>query len=627
MPAGFAHTHAVPRIAAAAALLACLSLLWILAQTPLQILVLFLIVLAAAVRPVEAIVFTVAAAPVIRTAFASAGLYGGATVELLVLAAAAGCLGRLAIDGPPAEDNLRGVRVAAVVFTGVVAASLLVELAAMRVLLSPELFWPALSDHVVTYATQGRTDLAGRFASASAGFTLLEGLLLFLVVVTLPGGRVTGLLVVRMFAIGASAAAAPTLARLAGALVSSERPLTALGDLVRSVRLSATFSDVNAAGSFFVLATLAAGGLTVAARGRTRAGWTIATVLCAAALWWSGSRAAFLAGVLSLGIWLLWQRGRAARRALAALAVCALIGIWMFPNPIVDRSAVGALSIRAELARVAFRLLGQAPLFGIGIGTFYAQSGGEIHDPMVRALYPRENAHNNYLQVLAELGIVGLGAFLAVLLAVALVVYRSTDRRLATLAGVECGLIAFLITCLAGHPLLNPEVSVAFWSMLGAVAIAHAGGDSPMRFGASAGTTALFVLAVSVPFRVSSEIQTLNLARIAYGLADWEHDGADKFRRMTSSVTLFVPSDATAIELPYRLLREGEPVTIDVMFAGRAADRLLAADTAWRTYRTAVVQGRPDARFLPLQLTVISGDASRVGLGQLVVRRAFVPPR
>jgi hypothetical protein len=120
----------------------------------------------------------------------------------------------------------------------------------------------------------------------------------------------------------------------------------------------------------------------------------------------------------------------------------------------------------------------------------------------------------------------------------------------------------------------------------------------------------------------------VNLERVAYGLPDWEHDAqGDAFRRMTPRVTLFVPADATSIELPYRLVRQGAPVTIDVTFGGRSADRLLVADTAWRTFRTTVLRGRDDAAFLPLQLSVSSGDASLVGLGRLVVHRGSTPPR
>ena len=96
---------------------------------------------------------------------------------------------------------------------------------------------------------------------------------------------------------------------------------------------------------------------------------------------------------------------------------------------------------------------------------------------------------------------------------------------------------------------------------------------------------------------------------------------------MTPRVTLFVPADATSIELPYRLVQQGGPVTIEVTFGGRSADRLLVNDLAWRTFRMTVISARDDAAFLPLQLSVSSGDASLVGLGRLVVHRGSTPAR
>ena len=445
--------------------------------------------------------------------------------------------------------------------------------------------------------------------------------------------------VLRMFVLGSSAAATLNIARFAGAVLRSESPAQAVTDLLRSARISVGFGDVNAAGSLFVLATFTAAGVALAAArgqgpgaGRTlvrrdwpMAAWLVATCLCAVALWLSGSRAAFLAGIAGAILWLAWRGGRVAWRALPAVALAAVIGIWMFPNPIVDRSAVGAMSIRMELARVSFRLLGEAPVFGIGIGRFYSRSGSEIRDPAVMAIYPRENAHNNFLQILAELGIVGLLSFAVVLGGVALAAVRALAPS-SPAAGAAIGLAAFLITCLAGHPLLTPEVSLSFWAVLSALAAQNTA--RPAGHWRLLVPAAIVVLAASMPFRIAHETRTVNLERVAYGLPDWEHDArGDVFRRMTPRVTLFVPADATSIELPYRLVQQGGPVTVEVSFGGRNADRLLVNDTAWRTFRMTVIKGRDDAAFLPLQLSVSSGDASLVGLGRLVVHRGSPPAR
>ena len=103
------------------------------------------------------------------------------------------------------------------------------------------------------------------------------------------------------------------------------------------------------------------------------------------------------------------------------------------------------------------------------------QSSGEFGSPELLRIFPRagsENAHNNFLQILAELGLVGF----------------AIDRLAARARGHACegvparrsrrspslgnrgGLAAFVLTWLAGHPLLLDEPAFTFWVMLGAAA-------------------------------------------------------------------------------------------------------------------------------------------------------------
>ena len=64
-----------------------------------------------------------------------------------------------------------------------------------------------------------------------------------------------------------------------------------------------------------------------------------------------------------------------------------------------------------------------------------------------------------------------------------------------------------------------------------------------------------------------------------FGVTRWnfDRDGV-RYRQMSSGATLFVPSDATAIELPYRLQWGRDPVTLQLDFRGRTADRLVVSD-------------------------------------------------
>jgi O-antigen ligase len=149
-------------------------------------------------------------------------------------------------------------------------------------------------------------------------------------------------------------------------------------------------------------------------------------------------------------------------------------------------------------------------VFGVGVGAFFERSA-EYVTPAFRTIVPRENAHNNFLQVLAELGIVGFVPFVWVLGAVAWSVVRSwrTGRLSAAAVGGAAGLAAFVMTWLSGHPLLIFEVATAFWLVLGTVAALAIGDEAETsgerRRGARArGWIVLLLVAAaiaSVPFR------------------------------------------------------------------------------------------------------------------------------
>jgi O-antigen ligase len=507
MPDRVLRLDAARRGVLLAAAVACLVILAIAAQAPILRAVLAAVVCLAAFRPVALALFTIAFAPIARPAVGTLTGYTGAAPELLVLATIAGCLiHRGVVPGEPSNGR---VRAAAVVLGAVAAASLVVELAAVRAAVTPDVFWPGLANGLVGYADGARYNPAGDYAPLPAALILIEGVLFFLCIVTLPGDRVWGTQALRMFVAGAAAAGAINILRFLGAALRNESPLQAARDLLRWVRISVAYGDVNAAGSFFVLGLLASLGFAAAERGAARLLYLVASGMCAGALWLSGSRAALIAGLVVLLIWLLWRGGRYARMTVPGVAAAALLTIWVFPNPVFSGTALSALGIRVELARTSFRLLGDAPVFGIGIGRFYARSAEQIRDPEVRAIYPRENAHNNFLQILAELGIAGLLAFSAAL-ALALAGVRGDARVPLHSAGAVAAVCAFLLTCLAGHPLLTPEVSIAYWSVLGALAKAHPGPSN------GAARVVLLVsvaaLLVTLPWRIQRETGPVSIS-------------------------------------------------------------------------------------------------------------------
>lgn len=108
---------------------------------------------------------------------------------------------------------------------------------------------------------------------------------------------------------------------------------------------------------------------------------------------------------------------------------------------------------RAEIYRAAIRMFENFPLMGLGQGTFYRMSGTlEFAGSRFLASIQGENAHNYFLQILTETGLVGFFTLAAVIV-VPIVRARFSLRLLA----IGVILIAFGLGNLFAHSLLIRE--------------------------------------------------------------------------------------------------------------------------------------------------------------------------
>jgi len=289
--------------------------------------------------------------------------------------------------------------------------------------------------------------------------------------------------------------------------------------------------------------------------------------------------------------------------------------------------ATTALRFRAGFAATSLRMLAARPVFGVGIGQYHLLSS-EFSSPDIRARYPHENAHNNFLQVLAELGVAGLAAFVSVL--------GMTVNRIAAVIraghgrspgpGVAAGLLAFVLTWLAGHPLLIDPPAFSFWLLLGAAAgwgaaeaVGHAGLATPP--GESAGfsfrsrrsrwgpAALLVALAVSIPVRTRHEVAAANLEHLGIGLSGW-HTGSDgiQYRLAGVTATVFVPSEAPVVTLPLRSTVPDGELQVELHLDGRYADAVRVRADDWRNLTIQLPQGRDGPRFRALELRVRDGS-------------------
>jgi O-antigen ligase len=604
-----------------------------------------------ALFPAPALLLCAAFVPLSGPLSALLGASGAASLaEPLVLAFLAGWgmwllatgLGPVSWSDPDGRTRL-AVRTAimpAAALAVVVAASAAVELFAIQ---------PAVDDPVPFAAAAARylhTDFfadRGRFDAIVSAAFVLEGIGLYAAAVILVGRdrRLAGRLFA-MAAAGAAGVAALNVTRLVVVWQRSGGSLETLAGLWGSLRVSAVFGDPNAAGSYLGLALLLVSGLALGGRI-----WLPVLPIVAAALWLTGSRAALVSTVLAAVV-LLPTAMRASRRLVWGTAIVVVLVVAaslpfaagrFIPGEGSPRAVSQSYNFRVGMTRAAGRMIAEHPAFGIGVGMFLPRSSAYIGDGL-RETVPRENAHNNFLQVLAELGVAGFVPFLAILaLPARRVALAVRDGSLAAAgAGAAAGLLAFVLSWLSGHPLLIFEVSASFWLLLGAVTgqfSPHDGSAASARLVRRARVlgwaTAAFAacIVVSVPFRGWAEEPRLGFTDSAIGATAWEEENGERFRTLEGRRgQVYVPADATSVRLPIRLSASAggaDWLDVEVRLDGVPLCLVRAEGRAWRDAAFMLPRTAARRSFRPVQVTVVDSSASaresdvRVQLGVPVI--------
>jgi O-antigen ligase len=561
--------------------------------------------------------------------------------EPLLLAFLAGWLLRETIRSQaPADRATRWLVTPALLLAAVVAASVLVQLMVQQAFVDYP--WPFLRQ-VIVHLGSDYIVFGSRFPGLDQGAAMLEGIGLFVAATTLARrDRLVARRTIAMAAAAAAGVAALNVSRFAAICLRTGVPVLVN---LRTTRVSAAFADFNAAGSYLAMALFLTLGLSVSARRVLRWVWIGSASLVLLAVWLTGSRAALIAvpaGAI-LFAWFSRERLRSfSRRTMVAVVgsvvLVVLLGAWFFPSIATGRNPF-ALQARVEMGEAALRMFRSHPVFGIGIGRFWESSTPYI-DSAFRARIladrgvrsptaERENAHNNYLQILAELGLVGVGPFLWLLAAIARQAWRAGRGRDAMLAGLIAAVLTFLLTCLTGHPLLIREVAAAFWLVLGVVAalsldLQSAAADAAERSGRRprllvAG--AVVCLAISVPVRAYRVLgNEAPLERAAIGVSGWQFDDQGvRFRTMTGQAEFYVPGSACELHLPLRVDPGGRlaMVEVEIRVDGQPANRVRAVRDSWRELRM-LMPIDSNRRFHRIELRTSPGvDAVRLGKPEL----------
>ena len=557
-------------------------------------------------RPDTGLVAIAALIPVAGWMEQAADLPSFRMAEALVLAVLAGALVNLALESrrrvADAAALPAGVWPAAFLLAAAAAASVALEWRLSNIGVPATL--SAVADSTASLSTSYLSENAWPPSPLLDAARLTEGVGLFLVILGCSRRRpeLPGRLAVASLA-GATAVASVNLSAVFARVWASSVPIEELAWYWGGVgRPSGHVTDVNAAGSYFLMMTLTGAGLAAGCRRGLVYVWALPTLAAGASFWLAGSRAA-VAAALILGL------GAAARRigtrwptiryrpmlAGVALAVVVLpiAMVAAYPGRGGVDKAIESGRIRVEFVATSLRMWSTDPVFGVGAGRYYALSD-QFMGPYIQPLW-RENAHNNFLQIGAELGALGFAGTVWMLIAggrrVRQALRAREGRPAPLLAGAGAGLAAYLLTCLAGHPLLTPETAYPFWIVSGlAVALAHrelAPPPAPGRRYVATGAAIVLFLIATLPFRVDAAVRGLASDQDArFGAFHWEVDAADgrRFRWIGPGALFFVPGDDDrTLRLPLRALHadRGRPVNVDVAVDGHPVARLPLLNDDW----------------------------------------------
>lgn len=423
---------------------------------------------------------------------------------------------------------------------------------------------------------------------------------------------------VRMALIGAAGASLVSVLRITAGALRSEGFVQNFLQLFATVRTS-VLADPNTTASMLLLPLIAGMGL-VAKRHTHRWLYGSMVVVTTMGLWLTGSRVALISAAATLMVAgypaLVRSRDKRVISAIAAGIVIGAAGLVVFYPATRNMDVSRSLESRLVLARAGVEMTRTSPIWGVGIGQFDDRSA-DLAGPEITRLfgqaadgrwYSRENAHNNFLQVLAEQGIVGLAALLLLLGSVGVPALRddagSPLRRWLVFAVGAC-----LLTWLTGHPLLVAEFVFIFWAFLGLLGGTTLAPGKAHEWGRA---VALICILATVPMRAEAALRTANLEYRASGLTLWQHDDEIPYRSGGASFSLYVPA-AETLAIPVR--REPgvpDPLTVDVLLDGRLINSVNVGGDQWGVLRFPLRGER--RHFVLLEFRVVNAPPSETRL-------------
>jgi putative inorganic carbon (hco3(-)) transporter len=240
-------------------------------------------------------------------------------------------------------------------------------------------------------------------------------------------------------------------------------------------RVSSTFGNPNFLAEFFVLSIPVMLLLAINSKKNSdKALYGISALLSIIALYLTYTRGS----LIGLGVALIIISFAGNKKVLLPIilifGVSGLLIPGMFNRIVSLVSVTGTAQNRLSLWTIASYILMHNPLGGVGFGAYPdAFEKYVVAFPSLDIGYIRYTAHNSYLMIGAETGIVGLISFLLIvafgLVTAYFVIKRTSGMQKAVVLGLTGGIIGYLVNSFTSNTFYHPRTTVIFWVFFGLI--------------------------------------------------------------------------------------------------------------------------------------------------------------
>ena len=242
-------------------------------------------------------------------------------------------------------------------------------------------------------------------------------------------------------------------------------------------RVVGPFDNPNVFGEYLIMLLPLAISLILARRGAQRLIGAAVTLAAGAALVYTWSRGAWLGAMASVGLLLVLYHAVLLRLVVPAIVALPFVAAAL-PSAILSRlTSIGNLADTSTAYRVSIWTASVNMLkdiFRSGIGTGSAAFSAVYPAYALGGAAYALHAHNLYLQIFVELGVVGIAVFVLMLFFFFRSVfscYRTLDDRAqaTTILAMGLGVFALLVQGLTDNVWYNYRIVLLFWLLMGLV--------------------------------------------------------------------------------------------------------------------------------------------------------------